>query len=230
MVSTNVLVVEDESAVREMLRFVLEQDGYDVREAADVEQARHAISELYPSLILLDWMLPGVSGVEFARSLKRDDLTREIPIIMLTARGEEDDKVRGLESGADDYVTKPFSTRELLARIRVVMRRAAPHAGEDLVRVENLTLDPASHRVSADGQTVDLGPTEFRLLHFFMTHAERVYSRSQLLDRVWGTNVYIEERTVDVHIRRLRKALEPTGCDGLLQTVRGAGYRLSAKV
>ncbi|MDD3449689.1 MAG: phosphate regulon transcriptional regulator PhoB, partial [Gammaproteobacteria bacterium] len=182
-----------------------------------------------PDLLLLDWMLPGASGVELARGLKRDPLTREIPIIMLTARGEEDDKVRGLESGADDYVTKPFSTRELLARIRTVLRRAAPHAGEEVVQVDILTLDPGSHRVSAGDAAVELGPTEFRLLHFFMTHPERVYSRSQLLDRVWGTNVYIEERTVDVHIRRLRKALEPTGCDALLQTVRGAGYRLSAR-
>jgi len=229
MASTNILVVEDEPAVREMLRFVLEQDGFTVHETEDAETARERINAQAPDLLLLDWMLPGASGVELARGLKRDPLTREIPIIMLTARGEEDDKVRGLESGADDYVTKPFSTRELLARIRTVLRRAAPHAGEEVVRVDILTLDPGSHRVSAGDAAVELGPTEFRLLHFFMTHPERVYSRSQLLDRVWGTNVYIEERTVDVHIRRLRKALEPTGCDALLQTVRGAGYRLSAR-
>lgn len=229
MASANILVVEDEPAVREMLRFVLEQDGFSVHEVEDAETARERINAQAPDLLLLDWMLPGASGVELARGLKRDPLTREIPIIMLTARGEEDDKVRGLESGADDYVTKPFSTRELLARIRTVLRRAAPHAGEEVVRVDILTLDPGSHRVSAGDAAVELGPTEFRLLHFFMTHPERVYSRSQLLDRVWGTNVYIEERTVDVHIRRLRKALEPTGCDALLQTVRGSGYRLSAR-
>lgn len=229
MASANILVVEDEPAVREMLRFVLEQDGFSVHEVEDAETARERINAQAPDLLLLDWMLPGASGVELARGLKRDPLTREIPIIMLTARGEEDDKVRGLESGADDYVTKPFSTRELLARIRTVLRRAAPHAGEEVVQVDILTLDPGSHRVSAGDAAVELGPTEFRLLHFFMTHPERVYSRSQLLDRVWGTNVYIEERTVDVHIRRLRKALEPTGCDALLQTVRGAGYRLSAR-
>jgi len=229
MAAANILVVEDEPAVREMLRFVLEQDGFSVHEVEDAESARERINAQAPDLLLLDWMLPGASGVELARGLKRDPLTREIPIIMLTARGEEDDKVRGLESGADDYVTKPFSTRELLARIRTVLRRAAPHAGEEVVRVDILTLDPGSHRVSAGDAAVELGPTEFRLLHFFMTHPERVYSRSQLLDRVWGTNVYIEERTVDVHIRRLRKALEPTGCDALLQTVRGAGYRLSAR-
>lgn len=229
MAAANILVVEDEPAVREMLRFVLEQDGFSVHEVEDAETARARINAQAPDLLLLDWMLPGASGVELARGLKRDPLTREIPIIMLTARGEEDDKVRGLESGADDYVTKPFSTRELLARIRTVLRRAAPHAGEEVVQVDILTLDPGSHRVSAGDAAVELGPTEFRLLHFFMTHPERVYSRSQLLDRVWGTNVYIEERTVDVHIRRLRKALEPTGCDALLQTVRGAGYRLSAR-
>jgi two-component system phosphate regulon response regulator PhoB len=229
MASANILVVEDEPAVREMLRFVLEQDGFTVHETEDAETARERINTQAPDLLLLDWMLPGTSGVELARGLKRDPLTREIPIIMLTARGEEDDKVRGLESGADDYVTKPFSTRELLARIRTVLRRAAPHAGEEVVRVDILTLDPGSHRVSAGDAAVELGPTEFRLLHFFMTHPERVYSRSQLLDRVWGTNVYIEERTVDVHIRRLRRALEPSGCDALLQTVRGAGYRLSAR-
>lgn len=229
MASANILVVEDEPAVREMLRFVLEQDGFTVHETEDAETARARINTQAPDLLLLDWMLPGTSGVELARGLKRDPLTREIPIIMLTARGEEDDKVRGLEGGADDYITKPFSTRELLARIRTVLRRAAPHAGEEVVQVDILTLDPGSHRVSAGDAAVELGPTEFRLLHFFMTHPERVYSRSQLLDRVWGTNVYIEERTVDVHIRRLRKALEPTGCDALLQTVRGAGYRLSAR-
>jgi len=226
---TQILIVEDESAVREMLRFTLLHNGFQVMEAADTTTAEKHITETPPTLILLDWMLPGMSGVEFARSLKRRADTRDIPIIMLTARGEEDDKVQGLESGADDYVTKPFSTKELLARIRVILRRSAPTTSDEIIETGDLTLDPASHRVTTQGTLVELGPTEFRLLHFFMTHLERVYSRGQLLDQVWGTNVYIEERTVDVHIRRLRKALEPSGCDAMLQTVRGAGYRFSAK-
>lgn len=225
-----ILIVEDDAGVREMARFVLEQSDFLVAEAIDAEQARRCIADQPPALILLDWMLPGVSGIEFARQLKRDSNTREIPIVMLTARGEEGDKVRGLESGADDYITKPFSTRELVARIKAVLRRAAPHAGEEVVELAGLRLDPASHRVTVNGQFLELGPTEFRLLHFFLTHRERVYSRAQLLDRVWGTNVYIEERTVDVYMRRLRKLLAPFGHDRVLQTVRGTGYRCSTRM
>jgi two-component system phosphate regulon response regulator PhoB len=180
--------------------------------------------------LVLDWMLPGQSGVDFARDLKRRPETRNLPIIMLTARAEEDDKVKGLEVGADDYVTKPFSPRELLARVKAVLRRVSALHGEDKVEVKGLCLDPVSHRVVADESEIDLGPTEFRLLHFFMTHPERVYSRSQILDQVWGFNVYVEERTVDVHIRRLRKALETRGYDGLVQTVRGSGYRFSDRI
>lgn len=222
-----ILIVEDDAGVREMARFLLEQSDYKVAEAIDAERARHCIADHSPALILLDWMLPGLSGIDFARQLKRDSTTRDIPIIMLTARGEEDDKVRGLESGADDYISKPFSTRELVARIKAVLRRAAPHKGEEIIELGGLRLDPASHRVSVNGNLLELGPTEFRLLHFFLTHQERVYTRGQLLDRVWGTNVYIEERTVDVYMRRLRKLLAPAGLQGLLQTVRGAGYRCS---
>lgn len=230
MSTAQVLIVDDEAPVREMLRFVMEQAGFEVIEAADVAEAREHLREEPPQLILLDWMLPGVSGIEWARSLKRDPMTRDLAIIMLTARGEEDDRVRGLETGADDYVTKPFSTRELLARVRAVLRRSLPHAGDEVVDVNGLRLDPGSYRVTADGSKVPLGPTEFRLLHFFMTHRERVYSRAQLLDQVWGSNVYIDERTINVHMRRLRKTLSPHGRDALLQTVRGAGYRFSTRL
>ena len=229
MPGNRILIVEDDAAVRDMARFVLEQADFEVDEAMDAHQARESLSSQPPELMLVDWMLPGVSGIEFARQVKRDPLTREIPIIMLTARGEEDDKVRGLESGADDYITKPFSTRELVARIKAVLRRVAPHVGEEVVEEQGLRLDPASHRVTVYGKPLELGPTEFRLLHFFMTHRERVYSRVRLLDNVWGTNVFIEERTVDVYMRRLRRMLAPSGHDQLLQTVRGAGYRFSTK-
>lgn len=229
MTEKRVLIVEDEDAIREMTAFGLKRAGFETMEAADVAQARRAIADHLPDIILLDWMLPDVSGVEFARSLKRDDTTRDIPIIMLTARSDEDDKVRGLDSGVDDYVTKPFSSRELTARIKAVLRRAAPEGEGDVIEIEGLVLNAASHRVTADGKTVDLGPTEFRLLKFFMGHPERVFTRSQLLDRVWGGNVYVEERTVDVHIRRLRKALSDSGYDSHIQTVRGAGYRFSAE-
>jgi len=225
--AARILVVEDESAVREMIRFVLDQSGYDVVEAESSEQARIFLADQPPDLILMDWMLPGASGVEFTRELKQDTVTKDIPVIMLTARGEEDDKVRGLECGAEDFVTKPFSPRELVARVRVILRRLAPHTTEEVVEARDLTLDPSAHRVTIRGVVVELGPTEFKLLHFFMTHRDKVYSRSRLLDRVWGTNVYIEERTVDVHIRRLRQALEPYELDGLIQTIRGAGYRFS---
>ncbi|MGF1615012.1 MAG: phosphate regulon transcriptional regulator PhoB [Gammaproteobacteria bacterium] len=227
MGENTILIVEDDAGVREMARFLLEQSGYQVAEAMDAEHARHHIADHPPALILLDWMLPGLSGIDFARQLKRDSATRDVPIIMLTARGEEDDKVRGLESGADDYISKPFSTRELVARIKAVLRRVSPHTEEAVIELAGLRLDPASHRVSVHGKLLELGPTEFRLLHFFLTHRERVYTRGQLLDRVWGTNVYIEERTVDVYMRRLRKLLAPSGHHSLLQTVRGAGYRCS---
>lgn len=222
----NILVVEDERAIREMVVFTLKRAGFAVREAEDAATARHAVADRRPDLVLLDWMLPDLSGLELARSLRREDATRELPIMMLTARAAEDDKVLGLESGADDYLTKPFSARELVARIQALLRRSAGAEG-DALTVGDLKLDPASHRVSTDGAEVTLGPTEYRLLKFFMSQPDRVFSRAQVLDRVWGGNVYIEERTVDVHIRRLRKALAPYGCDAYIQTVRGSGYRFS---
>lgn len=227
MTDRSVLVVEDEDAIRDMIVFNLRRAGFDTREAADSGAARRAIADRVPDLVLLDWMLPDVSGLELARALKRDVQTRDIPIIMLTARTDEDDKVRGLDSGADDYITKPFSSRELIARINAVLRRAHPEGDEERLEAGRLVLNVTSHRVTAAGEEVSLGPTEFRLLRFLMARPERVFSRSQLLDRVWGGNVYVEERTVDVHIRRLRKALEPSGTDGYVQTVRGAGYRFS---
>jgi two-component system phosphate regulon response regulator PhoB len=205
----------------------LRRYGHLVIAALDAEAALRQINEALPDLILLDWMLPGMSGLDFARRLRADARTKHVPIIMLTARGEERDKVTGLESGADDYVTKPFSPRELLARIQAVLRRGRPQATEDAVEAGGLKLDPSSHRVFAAGNQVNLGPTEFRLLHFLMTHPERVHSRDQLLDQVWGDHVFVEERTVDVHIRRLRAALEASGLDRLVQTVRGSGYRFS---
>jgi two-component system, OmpR family, phosphate regulon response regulator PhoB len=227
MSGKRILVVEDEGAIREMVAFALGRAGFEVVEAADVEAARLKVADQLPDLIILDWMLPEMSGLEYARMLKRDELTRGLPIIMLTARSEEDDKVRGFESGVDDYVTKPFSSRELVARIQAVIRRAAPDAGEEKIVMEGLEVNLASHRVVGNGTPIDLGPTEYRLLTFFMSHPDRVYTRTQLLDRVWGSNVYVEERTVDVHIRRLRKALAATGFDGFVQTVRGSGYRFS---
>jgi two-component system, OmpR family, phosphate regulon response regulator PhoB len=231
--SNNILIVDDEPAIRQMLGFTLSGDGFNFTEAADAEEAQLQIDEDEPALILLDWMLPGVSGVDFARKLKREQRTHAIPIIMLTARGDEADKVKGLEIGADDYVTKPFSTKELLARVRAVLRRAqqAPVVPALMGHIEfgGLKLDLETHRVSAGTAELELSPTEFRLLHFFFTHPERVYTRSQLLDRVWGDNVYIEERTVDVHIRRLRKILGPHGYERLIQTVRSVGYRFSAQ-
>jgi two-component system phosphate regulon response regulator PhoB len=230
MPSPKILIVEDEPPVREMLRFLLKQHGMTVIEAEDAAQAGREIIEKSPDMVVLDWMLPGQSGVDFARDLKQRPETRNLPIIMLTARAEEDDKVKGLEVGADDYVTKPFSPRELLARVKAVLRRVSALHGEDKVEVKGLSLDPVSHRVLADESDIDLGPTEFRLLHFFMTHPERVYSRAQILDQVWGFNVYVEERTVDVHIRRLRKALEIQGYDRFVQTVRGTGYRFSDRI
>lgn len=212
-----------------MVCFVLEQNGYQAVEAEDFDSAIGQLVEPYPELILLDWMLPGGSGIQFIKHLKREALTREIPVMMLTARGEEEDRVRGLEVGADDYITKPFSPKELVARIKAVMRRISPMAVEEVIDMQGLSLDPSSHRVMANEQALDMGPTEFKLLHFFMTHSERVYSREQLLNNVWGTNVYVEDRTVDVHIRRLRKALETSGHDRMIQTVRGTGYRFSTR-
>lgn len=229
MAELKILVVEDEAPVRELLVSTLMMEGYEVSEAADAEAAQRRLDDGLPALILLDWMLPGASGLEFTRRLKKDDLVSEIPIIMLTARGEEEYKVSGLEAGVDDYVTKPFSTRELLARIKAVLRRTGAEGGEVLEVPGGLSMDLGRHCVNARGDSVHMGPTEFRLLHFFITHPERVYSRNQLLDRVWGRDAYIEERTVDVHIRRLRKALEPSGHDALIQTVRGVGYRFSAR-
>ncbi|MBL8245065.1 MAG: phosphate regulon transcriptional regulator PhoB [Rhodanobacteraceae bacterium] len=225
-----VLVVEDETAIRDMIAFALKRAGIAPMLAEDARAAQMAIADRLPDLILLDWMLPGSSGLELARRLRREDLTREIPIIMLTARGEEDDRVLGLDAGVDDYIVKPFSTRELIARIRAVLRRTQPHGEGQTISLGGLTLDTLSHRVFAQDKPVQLGPTEYRLLAFFMSHPERVYTRSQLLDNVWGSGVYVEERTVDVHIRRLRKCLEPCGLEEYIQTVRGAGYRFSTTV
>ncbi len=225
-----ILIVEDEPSIREMVRFALERAEFRVDEAGDVQAARVKVAEAHPDLILLDWMLPGVSGVELARELKSTPTTKDIPIIMVTARTEEEDRVRGLNIGCDDYVSKPFSFPELIARIKAVLRRTLPGGEQEKLSVAGLEVDGASQRVTARGEAVRLGPTEYRLLHFFVSHPERVYTREQVLDRVWGRNVYVEERTVDVHIRRLRKALEPFGCDGLIQTVRGTGYRFSEKI
>jgi two-component system phosphate regulon response regulator PhoB len=229
MSAKQILVVEDERPIREMIAFGLRRAGFEVREAVDARSGRAEVANQRPDLLLVDWMLPDISGLEFTRALKRDRETSELPVIMLTARAEEGDKVAGLEGGADDYITKPFSPRELLARINAVLRRASPAEGTERIEVEGLVLDQSSQRVSSGERTVALGPTEYRMLAFFMTHPERVYTREQLLDRVWGGNVYVEERTIDVHIRRLRKALEESGHDRLIQTVRGSGYRFSAR-
>jgi len=225
--AATVLVVEDEPAIQELIAYNLRQAGHQPLRAENAEQALRLVQDALPDLVLLDWMLPGLSGIDFARRLRSDKRTRAIPIIMLTARADEQDKLTGLETGADDYITKPFSPRELNARVKAVLRRRAPQMTDDIVQISGLMLDPATHRVGAHGTQVHLGPTEFRLLHFLMTHPERVHSRAQLLDQVWGDHVFVEERTVDVHIRRLRKALEPSRHDRLIQTVRGAGYRLS---
>lgn len=224
----SILVVEDEAAIQEMIALNLNQAGHEPLLASNAQEALDQVRESLPDLVLVDWMLPGLSGVDLVRRLRASERTQNIPIIMLTARAEEADKLMGLESGADDYITKPFSIRELNARIKAVLRRRAPQMTEDPVRFKDLLLDPGTHRVSVQGEEISLGPTEFKLLHFFMTHPERVYSRTQILDHVWGDHVFIEERTVDVHIRRLRAALEPSGSDEILQTVRGSGYRLTA--
>jgi two-component system phosphate regulon response regulator PhoB len=222
-----ILIVEDEPDIQELIAYNVEKAGHEAQRAGSAEQALDMVREVLPHLILIDWMLPGMSGIELAKSLRGNRRTEGIPLIMVTARGAEQDKLAGLETGADDYMTKPFSPAELNARIKAVLRRRAPQVTDDAVEVEGLKLDPLSHRVLAGGTPLELGPTEFRLLHFFMTHPDRVYSRTQLLDNVWGDHVFVEERTVDVHIRRLRKALEPGGHDRLIQTVRSAGYRFS---
>lgn len=227
--TANILVVEDEPAIQELLALNIKQAGYNALRSLSAEHAQQLLRETLPDLILLDWMLPGMSGIEYARRLKSDNLTKGIPIIMLTARGDEYDKVRGLEVGADDYVTKPFSPRELNARIKAVLRRRAPQMTDDPIEIAGLSLDPTTHRVTGNNVNIPLGPTEFRLLHFFMSNAERVHSRTQLLDKVWGDRVFVEDRTVDVHIRRLRNALMASNHQDLIQTVRGSGYRFSAQ-
>jgi two-component system phosphate regulon response regulator PhoB len=225
----NVLIVEDESPILELLALNISQAGYNPLRDISAEHAEKLINEALHDIILLDWMLPGMSGIDFAKKLRSNTLTKTIPIIMLTARSEELDKVKGLEVGADDYITKPFSPRELNARIKAVLRRKAPELTEDLLKINGLELNPVSHRVSGNNKPLEMGPTEFRLLHFFMSNPERVYSRSQLLDKVWGSQIFIEDRTVDVHIRRLRNILTQSQHEGLIQTVRGSGYRLSTK-
>ncbi len=224
-----ILVVDDEPDIREVMRFALENAEFRVIEAGHADDARKLLSNEHPDLILLDWMLPGRSGLELAQQLKQNPKTRTLPIIMISARGEEEDRVKGLDTGADDYIAKPFSPREMVARIKAVLRRTKSDEPVDEIEIGGLRIDNVSHRVSANGRPIEVAPTEYRLLHFFMTHADRAFSRSQLLDQVWGDQVYVEERTVDVHVRRLRKALESTSHDRLLQTVRGVGYRFSDK-
>lgn len=226
-----ILIVDDEAPIREMIHTALDLAGFDCIEAEDARTAHAMIVDQRPALILLDWMMPGnMSGIELCRRLKKDESLSEIPVIMLTARGEEDNKVQGLDAGADDYMTKPFSTRELVSRIKAVLRRASALNAERAINAEGLTLDPVSQRISVGSHTVEMGPTEYRLLAFFMTHPERAYTRTQMLDQVWGGNVYVEDRTIDVHIRRLRKVLEPHGFDRFIQTVRGTGYRFSTRI
>ena len=231
--ASSILIVEDEPSISELIAVNLSHAGFLPVRAFQTEQASQLMKEVLPDLVVLDWMLPGKSGVQFAKELRANERTKDIPIILLTARSEEMDKIAGLEAGADDYVTKPFSPKELVARIKAVLRRRSPQLADEVVQIGHLRIDPVAHRVMAvDGSsevTIDLGPTEFRLLHFLMTHPERVHSRGQLLDKVWGDHVFVEERTVDVHIRRLRKALESFGCDAYVQTVRGAGYRFSTR-
>ena len=227
MEKQTILIVEDEAPIREMIGFSLERAGYIPLPAEDTKEAALLVTVQKPSLALIDWMLPGLSGIEFVRRIRRNDITRDLPVIMLTAKSGENDKVQALELGADDYISKPFSPRELMARIRAVLRRCQEESGDGLIVVGSLQLDSNSHRARVDDQHIPLGPTEFRLLQFFMAHSERVYTRSQLLDHVWGQNVYVEERTVDVHIRRLRKSLAEYGIDHMVQTVRGSGYRFS---
>ena len=231
MRNEQILIVEDEPAIREMVVMTLEMAGFESLQAADVAAAHQQVVDHRPALILLDWMLPGdKSGIDFCRMLKSDEMLAEIPVIMLTAKSEEDSKVHGLDAGADDYMTKPFSTRELISRIKAVLRRSRALSSDKPIEIGKLSLDPKSQRITADNKVIDIGPTEYRLLAFFMSHPERAYTRTQLLDQVWGGNVYIEDRTIDVHIRRLRKLLQPYGCSALIQTVRGTGYRFSSLV
>lgn len=230
MSEKTILVVDDEPAIRDMISTALDVAGFNCIQAENAQQAHAMIIDEQPDLVLLDWMMPGTSGIELIRRLQRDELTKNVPVIMLTAKASEDNVVQGLEVGADDYITKPFSPRALVARINAVLRRAEPALPQEPIQVENLLFDPISHRVTINDQAVSMGPTEFRLLSFFLTHQERVYSRDQILDHVWGGNVYMDERTVDVHIRRLRKAIALEGHDRFIQTVRGAGYRFSTRV
>lgn len=231
MHNEQILIVEDEPAIREMLMMTLEMAGFESLQAADISEAHQQVVDHRPALILLDWMLPGdKSGIDFCRMLKNDEMLAEIPVIMLTAKSEEDSKVHGLDAGADDYMTKPFSTRELISRIKAVLRRSSALSSDRPIEIGALSLNPKSQRVTANDQVIDLGPTEYRLLAFFMSHPERAYTRPQLLDQVWGGNVYIEDRTIDVHIRRLRKLLKPFGCHTFIQTVRGTGYRFSGLI
>ena len=231
MHNEQILIVEDEPAIREMVMMTLEMAGFESLQAADISEAHQQVVDHRPALILLDWMLPGdKSGVDFCRMLKNDEMLAEIPVIMLTAKSEEDSKVHGLDAGADDYMTKPFSTRELISRIKAVLRRSSALSSDRPIEIGALSLNPKSQRVTANDQVIDLGPTEYRLLAFFMSHPERAYTRPQLLDQVWGGNVYIEDRTIDVHVRRLRKLLKPFGCHTFIQTVRGTGYRFSGLI
>ncbi len=223
------MIVEDEVEIRELLNFTLTRAGYDVVHTSSAEQAIRKLDEARPEFIVVDWMLPGMSGIDYARRLRSSPETKDIPIIMLTAKGEESDKVRALDTGADDYITKPFSTKELIARVKAVLRRYSDGEDDGVIEVNGLLLDPDTYRVTANDDVIEISPTEFKLLHFFISHPERVYSRSQLLDHVWGENVYVEERTVDVHIRRLRKTLEPYAFDKYIQTVRSVGYRFSTR-
>ncbi len=231
MRNEQILIVEDELAIREMIVMTLEMAGFESLQASDIAEAHQQVVDHRPALILLDWMLPGDrSGIDFCRMLKSDEILSEIPVIMLTAKSEEDSLINGLDAGADDYMTKPFSTRELISRIKAVLRRSHALSSDKSIEIGQLSLDPKSQRVTAQGNIIDMGPTEYRLLAFFMSHPERAYTRTQLLDQVWGGNVYIEDRTIDVHIRRLRKLLHPYDCDKLIQTVRGTGYRLSSQL
>nr|WP_279037057.1 phosphate regulon transcriptional regulator PhoB [Snodgrassella alvi] len=227
MAEVMVLVVEDEAAISTLIQFTLEQAGFVVQRVPSVEAAQPLLQSRLADMLLVDWMLPGLSGLDFIRQLRNDIRSRDLPIILLTARGEETDKEQGLNLGADDYITKPFSPRELIARINALLRRRAPQKTSVPLRIYGLELDPQQQRVQVNGQTIPFGPSEFKLLHFFMTHPDRIYTRSQLLDLVWGDHVFVEERTVDVHIRRLRRGLETVGHDHLIQTVRGSGYRFS---